>query len=186
MPHRTQARSEVSGVSSPTRASDSDASICMAGPACIHGQLYFRRTPCATSSPARACELLLPTHRYKLPAATHRRRFFSWPLQRAAFFIAALQEDAALPAWVLMPDHVHWLVQLGNVTPLARVVSCMKTASTRAVNQQRWVPAAVWARAYHDRGLRKETICAAWLVTSSPIRYAPDWSSGSAIPHSGM
>ncbi|WP_306170235.1 transposase [Xanthomonas oryzae] len=101
-------------------------------------------------------------------------------------FIAALQEDAALPAWVLMPDHVHWLVQLGNVTPLARVVSCMKTASTRAVNQQRWVPAAVWARAYQDRGLRKETICAAWLVTSSPIRYAPDWSSGSAIPHSGM
>lgn len=75
MPHRAQARSEVSGVSSPTRASDSDASICMAGPACIHGQLYFRRTPCATSSPARACELLLPTHRYKLPAATHRRRF---------------------------------------------------------------------------------------------------------------
>ncbi|ALS95615.1 hypothetical protein ADT26_08715 [Xanthomonas oryzae] len=71
-------------------------------------------------------------------------------------FIAALPEDAALPAWVLMPDHVHWLVQLGNVTPLARVVSCMKTASTRAVNQQRGVPAAVWARAYHDRGLRKE------------------------------
>lgn len=71
-----------------------------------------------------------------------------------------------------MPDHVHWLVQLGDVTPLARMVSCMKSASTRAVNQQRWVPAAVSARAYHDRGLRKDDdprIVARYLI-ANPLR----------------
>lgn len=71
-----------------------------------------------------------------------------------------------------MPDHVHWLVQLGDVTPLARTVSCMKAASTRAVNQQRGVPAAVWARAYHDSGLRKDDdlrLVARYLI-ANPLR----------------
>ncbi|MBB6336966.1 REP element-mobilizing transposase RayT [Xanthomonas arboricola] len=87
-------------------------------------------------------------------------------------FIAALPEDATLLAWVLMPDHVHWLVQLGDVTPLARTVSCMKAASTRAVNQQRRTPDVVWARAYHDRGLRKDDdlrIVARYLI-ANPLR----------------
>lgn len=87
-------------------------------------------------------------------------------------FIAALPEDATLLAWVLMPDHVHWLVQLGDVTPLARTVSCMKASSTRAVNQQRRTPDVVWARAYHDRGLRKDDdlrIVARYLI-ANPLR----------------
>ncbi|NIK50920.1 REP element-mobilizing transposase RayT [Xanthomonas arboricola] len=80
-------------------------------------------------------------------------------------FIAALPEDATLLAWVLMPDHVHWLVQLGDVTPLARTVSCMKAASTRAINKQRGVPDVVWARAYPTAACARTTICASWLVT---------------------
>ncbi|NYI18995.1 hypothetical protein FHR53_002572 [Xanthomonas arboricola] len=77
-----------------------------------------------------------------------------------------------LLAWVLMPDHVHWLLQLGDVTPLARTVSCMKEASTRAVNRQRELPSAVWTRAYHDRALRKDDdlrIVACYLI-ANPLR----------------
>ncbi|MBB2759625.1 UNVERIFIED_ORG: REP element-mobilizing transposase RayT [Xanthomonas campestris] len=135
--------------------SDSDASVCVAGPACIDGQPYFRRTSGASSWPALAgscCYLLTVT------TWQRRRVFDDFQLAASACraFIAALPEDATLLAWVLMPDHVHWLVQLGDVTPLARTVSCMKAASTRAVNQQRRMPDVVWARAYHDRGLRKD------------------------------
>ncbi|MCE4371898.1 REP-associated tyrosine transposase [Xanthomonas hortorum] len=97
---------------------------------------------------------------YLLTVTTCQRRRVFGDFQLAASacraFIAALPEDATLLAWVLMPDHVHWLVQLGDVTPLARTVSCMKAASTRAVNRQRGMREAVWARAYHDRALRKE------------------------------
>ncbi|QEO98735.1 hypothetical protein XOCgx_3746 [Xanthomonas oryzae pv. oryzicola] len=150
-----RARSEVSGVSSPTRASDSDARICMAGPACIHGQRYFRRTPCATSSPARACELLLPTHRYNLPAATHRRRFsagrFSVPRvhRRAArrCRVAGLGADARPCSLASAVGECH-SAGVGRVTHEDGKHACSQPATR--------VPAAVWARAYHDRGLRKE------------------------------
>ncbi|WP_115528217.1 MULTISPECIES: REP-associated tyrosine transposase [Xanthomonas] len=113
------------------------------------GHRALRRGRCSL---AKCCYLLTVT------TVQRRRVFDDFQLAASACraFIAAQPEDATLLAWVLMPDHVHWLVQLGDVTPLARAVSCMKAASTRAVNQQRGVPAAVWARAYHDRGLRNE------------------------------
>uniref|UniRef100_UPI003DA1AC33 transposase n=2 Tax=Xanthomonas oryzae TaxID=347 RepID=UPI003DA1AC33 len=127
---------------------------------------------------------------YLLTVTTCQRQRIVEDFQLAAsacrVFIAALPEDAALPVWVLMPDHVHWLVQLGNVTPLAWVVSRMKTASTRAVNQQRGCLPRSGRGPTTTAACARKTICAAWLVTSSSIRYALDWSSGSAIPHSGM
>ncbi|MBO9740188.1 transposase [Xanthomonas axonopodis pv. begoniae] len=113
---------------------------------------------------------------YLLTVTTCQRRrvFDDFELASSACraFIAALPPDATLLAWVLMPDHVHWLVQLGDMTPLARTVSCMKAASTRAVNRQREMPGAVWARAYHDCGLRKEydlRIVARYLI-ANPLR----------------
>ncbi|MCS3745869.1 REP element-mobilizing transposase RayT [Xanthomonas arboricola] len=113
---------------------------------------------------------------YLLTATTWQRRrvFDDFPLAASACraFIAAVPEDASLLAWVLMPDHVHWLVQLGDVTPLARTVSRMKAASTRAVNEQRGVRDAVWTRAYHDRALRNDDdlrIAARYLI-ANPLR----------------
>lgn len=59
-------------------------------------------------------------------------------------------------AWVLMPDHARWLLQLGERDPLRRVVNRLKSASARHANLARGASGAILARAFHDHGLRGE------------------------------
>ena len=42
---------------------------------------------------------------------------------------ASLWRNARLLCWVLMPDHVHWLLQMGRGMPMEQVVARMKSAS---------------------------------------------------------
>ena len=58
-------------------------------------------------------------------------------------------------AWVVMPDHFHWLLELktGALGPLLQPV---KSKSARAINQARGGHAQVWHRGFHDRVLRRE------------------------------
>lgn len=64
--------------------------------------------------------------------------------------------DARMLAWVLMPDHVHWLIQLSEKDSLSTVVNRLKSGSARKVNQSLHRSGALWARAFHDHGLRAE------------------------------
>ncbi|NIJ99765.1 REP element-mobilizing transposase RayT [Xanthomonas arboricola] len=83
----------------------------------------------------------LPNSAYLLTTATWQRRavFADFLLAATACraFTAATPCDATLLAWVLMPDHAHWLLQLGSVTSLADAASRMKACAARAVNDQR-------------------------------------------------
>jgi hypothetical protein len=47
-------------------------------------------------------------------------------------------------AWVLMPDHRHWLVQLGEGSALAAVMKPFKARSARAVNRALGRSGPVW------------------------------------------
>lgn len=59
-------------------------------------------------------------------------------------------------AWVLMPDHVHWLIRLGEVDALASVVNRLKSASARGANRALCRSGPLWARSFHDHTLRAE------------------------------
>lgn len=80
--------------------------------------------------------------------------------------------DARMLAWVLMPDHAHWLVGLGEQSTLGALVSRLKASSARAVNQASGRTGAVWARAYHDHALRQEEDIAsvARYIVANPLR----------------
>lgn len=80
--------------------------------------------------------------------------------------------DAKMLAWVLMPDHSHWLLQLGERDSLSRVVNRMKSASARYTNLARCTSGTVWAKAFHDHGLRKEEDLqsVARYVIANPLR----------------
>jgi putative transposase len=103
----------------------------------------------------------LPGHVYHLTTATEGRQrlFTDFPIARAA--IRALHDpavlrDTQLIAWVLMPDHLHVLLQLGEGDSLSALMNRVKAAIARAVKRQRVFPGAVWQRAYHDHLLREE------------------------------
>ncbi|WP_343123201.1 transposase [Luteimonas sp. FCS-9] len=79
--------------------------------------------------------------------------------------------DAQLLAWVLMPDHVHWLIQLEH-EPLARVVARMKAAVSRELHEAGLVDGPVWARAFQDRAIRRDEDlrAAARYIVANPLR----------------
>ncbi|MHB1531192.1 REP-associated tyrosine transposase [Acidithiobacillus sp.] len=84
----------------------------------------------------------------------------------------ALLADARMLAWVLMPDHVHWLLQLGAATPIDELVIRLKSASARQVNRVLARTGPLWSTAYHDHVLREEDDlrAAARYLIANPLR----------------
>lgn len=113
---------------------------------------------------------------YLVTVVTHRRLcLFLDPLQaRIASRIIhsdASWGDASLLAWVLMPDHWHGLVQLGDES-LMRLVSRFKAHVTRALRAACAIDGPVWDRSFHDHALRvdEDVRQAARYVVANPVR----------------
>ncbi|CAN7485917.1 REP-associated tyrosine transposase [Pseudomonas sp. GL-B-26] len=73
--------------------------------------------------------------------------------------------------WVVMPDHMHCLVQLHERT-LAELMCRIKSRSSLAVNQALGRRGRLWQKGYHDRAARREedVKALARYVVANPIR----------------
>ncbi len=69
-------------------------------------------------------------------------------------------------AFVVMPDHLHWLMQLEEGAELARCVRNVKSVTTHRLGQ------TVWQRGYHDHAVRREEDLQALAryIVANPIR----------------
>ncbi|MBI3343310.1 MAG: transposase [Gammaproteobacteria bacterium] len=69
-----------------------------------------------------------------------------------------LHDDGLLQslAWVLMPDHLHWLFQLGDVADLSAAMKLFKARSARSLNHHLHRTASIWQKAYYDHALRRD------------------------------
>jgi REP element-mobilizing transposase RayT len=74
-------------------------------------------------------------------------------------------------AFVVMPDHIHWLVQLQDKT-LEELMCRVKSRSSLMVNQALGRKGRLWHKGYHDRGIRREEDLKdfARYVVCNPIR----------------
>ncbi len=113
---------------------------------------------------------------YLVTTVTNRRRslFRNWYLGRVV--VAAMREVAARRmvdslAWVLMPDHLHWLFGLKTVE-LSHVMHRVKYRSGLAINRQLGSVGPVWQRGYHDHALRREedVRAVARYIVANPLR----------------
>ncbi|RLU11223.1 transposase [Pseudomonas prosekii] len=101
-----------------------------------------------------------PGRIYLITAVVHQRQpfFADWRLGRLVVNqLREAQEDgwADFLTWVVMPDHVHCLLQLRDRT-LAEVMCRIKARSSRAVNLALRRQGRLWQKGYHDRAVRKE------------------------------
>jgi len=89
-----------------------------------------------------------------------------------AFETPVFLGNATLLAWVLMPDHAHWLLQLGEGDSLATVVARLKSASARHANLALRRRGNVWSRAFHDHALRhdEDVLATARYIIANPLR----------------
>jgi REP element-mobilizing transposase RayT len=74
-------------------------------------------------------------------------------------------------AWVVMPDHFHWLVELEKCS-LSNLMRQTKSLSTREVNLSSNRNGPLWQQGYHDRALRREEdlVKMARYVVANPLR----------------
>lgn len=113
-----------------------------------------------------------PGRPYLVTTVTRGREpvFADWSLGRLV-----VRELRASPvetlAWVLMPDHLHWLLVLGEAD-LSEVVGAMKSRSAIAVNLARGREGALWQKGYHDHAVRREEDLRALAryVVANPVR----------------
>jgi len=75
-------------------------------------------------------------------------------------------------AWVLMPDHVHWLFVLREDAGLATVMKNFKARSAVAVNRRTGRFGEVWQRGYYDHAIRgdEEMQNVARYIVANPLR----------------
>jgi REP element-mobilizing transposase RayT len=75
-------------------------------------------------------------------------------------------------AFVIMPDHLHWLLALTGTRPLSRVMQSVKRASSRAINAAAAGSGPLWQDGFHDHALRREEDLreTARYVVFNPVR----------------
>lgn len=74
-------------------------------------------------------------------------------------------------AWVVMPDHFHWLIEL-RCSTLSTVMQRTKSRSARAVNAAQQQDSQLWQKGYHDRAIRyeHEIPSIARYIVANPLR----------------
>ena len=75
-------------------------------------------------------------------------------------------------AFVVMPDHLHWLLQLTGKRTLSSCINFVKSLSAREIRMAQGLDAAVWQRGFHDRAIRREDdlIHVARYIIANPLR----------------
>ncbi len=106
----------------------------------------------------------------------HRTRLFT-NLYLGRILVRALHAPATAAcattlAYVVMPDHLHWLLQLHPGSDLSEVVWAVKGRSSFEINRARGARGCVWQPKFHDRALRSDENlgAAARYVVCNPVR----------------
>ncbi len=114
---------------------------------------------------------------YLLTTVTANRQPIFQELRPARILIQELRrlhEQQAVDslAWVVMPDHLHWLLQLRD-RALPETMQQLKSRSAILINRVRGTDGLrVWQRGFHDRALRRDEdlTAAARYIVANPLR----------------
>ncbi|WP_397453847.1 REP-associated tyrosine transposase [Pseudomonas sp. NA-150] len=129
---------------------------------------------------------------YNVTSIIEDRRpiFEDWRLGRLVIdeFRRAEQQGLALSlAWVVMPDHFHWLLQLRHGS-LDKVMKQVKARSAIEINRATHREGRLWQKGFHDRAVRHEDDLRkiARYIIANPLRaglveYVGDYSLWDAI-----
>lgn len=117
----------------------------------------------------------LPGQAYVVTTATHARRPLFEALVPGRIVVGEMRRLHAQGAvnslaFVVMPDHLHWLFTIGEGTRLPDVVRALKGRSARRLSEHAAPP--IWQRGYFDHGLKHEADLRAQAryIVANPLR----------------
>ncbi|NIE73945.1 transposase [Pantoea sp. Ap-967] len=118
----------------------------------------------------------VPGRLYMLTTVTHQRRPLLRNFRHARLVIHHLREAEQRQhcrslAWVVMPDHVHWLLELKDTT-LGTLMQRFKCQSSHALRKAGVGASPIWQAGYYDHALRRDedVVKMARYIIANPIR----------------
>jgi putative transposase len=131
----------------------------------------------------RKGRISLPNHAYLVTAVTASRKPVFIPFAAARLAVRCFHDKdvvrhAQTLAFVVMPDHVHWLLQLEDDGNLSETVRLFKAKVSFILRQQ------IWQRGFHDHALRDDEDLRdiARYIIANPLRSGLAKSTGE-YPH---
>lgn len=117
-----------------------------------------------------------PGRIYLLTTITHHRDPLFMDFHNARLVINELrkadqEQSCQSLAWVVMPDHLHWLIELQSAT-LATLMRRFKSRSSLALHKAGVKQNPVWQAGYQDRALRRDQDVkwVARYIVANPLR----------------
>jgi len=120
----------------------------------------------------------IPEQIYLITTVTHKRQPIFSDFHCAHTVIKTLRYTEQVfgvhtLCFVVMPDHLHWLVSLGEKTSLQQTIASMKRRSAYRINEQNSrAGTPVWQPGFHDYAIRKEDEIkdVARYIVANPLR----------------
>lgn len=99
-------------------------------------------------------------HTYMITSVTHKRLPHFQEFMIGRFVVHEMkrlyeQGEVDSLAWVVMPDHIHWLFVLRE-KKLPEVVKRLKARSAIKINRYLRRTGAIWQPAYYDHAIRRD------------------------------
>ncbi len=120
---------------------------------------------------------------YLVTTVTHQRQKVFTDFHLGRIVVHAMryqhqQQKVNSLAFVIMPDHIHWLFALKNGSSLAEVIRSVKGRSANQIQKIRRerneivTKQALWQDGYHDHAVRKEEDLQqlARYIVANPLR----------------
>ncbi len=119
-----------------------------------------------------------PGRGYLVTTTTYKRQPVFQDLACGRAMVRVLREAcergmATSQAFVVMPDHLHWLLVLGERATLPRLVGWVKGTAARRINRMLGAKGKpFWQDGYHDHALRRDEdiLDVARYVVANPLR----------------
>ncbi len=123
-------------------------------------------------SSLRKGRVSIPNQIYHLTASTLNRTNYFSNFELAKFLSKNLyRTEQKTLAFVVMPDHFHWLVQIdNNVSQLGDLIKSLKVSTIRFANNKNIELS--WQKGFYDRAIRKEEDLedVARYIVMNPVR----------------
>ena len=121
----------------------------------------MQQTPTRGHSQLRKGRRSIPGTYYYLTLTTLNKNSLLTALKTADIIFQAFDwlETNERLRWfcvVVMPDHIHAVIQLGSKQTLSRLIQSFKSYTAKQINACLGRSGSIWQPAYHDHGIRQE------------------------------
>ncbi len=114
---------------------------------------------------------------YHVTTTTFERKRLFRCLECGRFAILAMRAqaiagNATTLAFVVMPDHLHWLLRLTGNSTLPSIMNSVKSGAARRITRHHGRPERVWQKGFYDRAIRCEEDLedVARYIVTNPLR----------------